>query len=90
MRANLQPSAKSLAAFVMLAFTASAVVLGSLPATALVVEAIGIPALRVLSAVGGALWEGARPPVVDFGADAANSVLTALRQRLKIPPRRRR
>jgi hypothetical protein len=46
--------------------------------------------IRGLGAVGGALWEGARPQVVKFGADAAASLLAALYRRLKIPPRTHR
>ena len=82
-------SAKSLAALV-LASTAGVVAVGGLPLMALVCEAMEMAVIKGVSAVGGALWEGARSEVVDFGSDTAASLLTALRRRLKIPRRRRR
>lgn len=82
-------SAKSLAVFVW-ASTAGVVALGDLPVIVLVGEAIGMAVIQGVSAVGEALWEGARPEVVNFGSDAAASLLIALRRRLKIGRRRRR
>jgi hypothetical protein len=81
-------SAPTLASGITLASTASAVALGALPDIVLVGEVIAIVTIRGLSAVAKALWEGARPELVDFGADAAASWLAALRRRLKMLPRR--
>ena len=76
--------ARSLAELCALATTSVVVSIGDLPAIVLVGEAVGLIVIRPLAAVGGALWEGARGEVVDFGADTAASLLDALRRRLGI------
>ena len=48
---------------------------------------VGMLLMRGASVVCSALWQGARSEVVDFGADTAFSMLTALRKRLKISGR---
>lgn len=85
-----QMCAARLAALLIFVVTAGVVALDALPAIVLVGEGFVMVSIRGLGAVGGALWEGARPEVVNFGADAAASLLTALCRRLKIPPRTHR
>jgi hypothetical protein len=50
----------------------------------LVVGGLGLVAIR---AVGGALWEGARPELVEFGGDAMAAYLDSLRHALGISRR---
>ena len=84
------PRAKSLAACLTMTCTAGAVAVGAVPAVLLVAEATGLAVIGGLSAVGKALWERARPEVVDFGADTACKLLAAVRRRLKIAARKPR
>lgn len=75
---------QTLAELGTLATTSVVVAFGALP----VVVLVGVVVIRPLAAIFGALWEGARDEVVDFGADTAAALLNWLRHRLGIPRRR--
>jgi hypothetical protein len=70
-----------------LSTTTMLVLVAGLPAVVLWGPTIGIVFIRGLAAVGGALWEGGRPEVVEFGGDATSTLLDALRRRLGIQRR---
>jgi len=52
-----------------------------------IVGSIGLIAVRALSKVGSALWEGAEPEVAEFGGDVTATLLDAIRGRLGIQRR---
>jgi hypothetical protein len=80
-------SKRALGELVVLATQGGFVLIAGLPAIVLVGTGAGIVILRSLRAVSGAVWEGARPEVVEFGGDAASTLLNALRRRLGIERR---
>jgi hypothetical protein len=47
-------------------------------------DEIGLVVVRGLTAMGGALWAGARPEVEEFGGDAAAKFLDVIRDKLGI------
>jgi hypothetical protein len=57
---------------------------GTIPVVVFVGGTIGLVVVRGLQAVGGALWEGARPSVVALGRDAGEEVVDAIRRRLSL------
>jgi hypothetical protein len=78
---------RSIADILALSGGAFVVLIQDLPAIVLVGEAVGLVVIRGLSAVTGALWEGARPEFVSLGRDAASMALEAVRRRLGIQRR---
>jgi hypothetical protein len=54
-----------------------------------IVGSVGLIAVRALSKVGSALWEGAEPEVAEFGGDVTATLLDAIRARLGIQRRKR-
>jgi hypothetical protein len=63
------------------------VVHGEVPMVFLVGGSVGLVVFRGARAISGALWEGIRPEIASFGADAAAHVLNILRNRLGISER---
>jgi hypothetical protein len=53
----------------------------------MILAPLGLVAVRGLAALTGALWEGARPEVVDFGGDTSAWALDSIRKRLGIQRR---
>jgi hypothetical protein len=67
-----------------IAAAAGVYVFGGQPLIAVLGGGIGLVAVRAVGAVAGALWEGARPEVVELGRDAAAAYVAAIRSRLGI------
>jgi hypothetical protein len=82
--------ARSIAELAGMASTTVVVVLNGMPAIILIGEALGLIVIRGLSAVSGALWDGARDEVQEFGGDVAASLLDRVRSRLGIRRRYKR
>jgi hypothetical protein len=81
---------KSIGALDALASSTVIVMIGGRPALVFVGARLGLVVIRGLNAVGGAIWDGARPEIVELSGDTTAVLLAALRRRLGIPRRKRR
>lgn len=81
---------KSIGALDALASSAVIVIIGGRPALVFIGVRVGLVVIRGLNAVGGAIWDGARPEIVELSGDTTALLLTALRKRFGIPRRDQR
>jgi len=87
--AEISPLSKqTIATLVSGASVAGLYLFGGIPMVVFIGGEIGLVVIRSATAVVGALREGARPEVQEFGGDATAKVLNAIR--LKLGIRRRR
>lgn len=75
---------RSLAELSSLAGGTFLVTLGVVPMVVFVGGAIGLVVIRGANAISGALWEGARPEVVEVGGDSTAVALDIIRRWLGI------
>jgi hypothetical protein len=77
-------SKRSLTALAAMGTTTTLYFFGIVPVLVVVGAAVGVVFIRGIRGLADALWEGARPEVVDFGRDAAKTYLDVIRERLEI------
>ena len=76
--------ATSVSKLASLATTAGVAVINEHAALIFVGTRLGLVVIRGLDAVSGAVWDGARPEIVEFSGDVTASLLMALRHRLGV------
>jgi hypothetical protein len=76
--------ATSVSKLASLATTAGVAVINEHAALIFVGTRLGLVVIRGLDAVSGAVWDGARPEIVEFSGDVTASLLLALRHRLGV------
>jgi hypothetical protein len=77
-------SKRSLAELSTMGATTGVYLLGGIPVLVVFTVGAGLLLLRGVRHFGGALWEGARPEVVEFGGDVARTYLDLIRERYGI------